>query len=532
MHGGITDELYAFLTDPQIYGKSSLGKARAEGASEDRVEVIETHAALVFLCGERALKVKKAVRYPYLDFSKPQLRRAALSRELELNRANAPDLYRGLIEICRRPDGRLALAGGGEPVETALDMRRFDNEQLFDRLAERHALSLSLMAPLADTVKRAHVRTDPVFGIDPVDSLRQVLIGNTGSLLSHADLFDRARVNALDRRSVDWLDRNASLLRERAQAGLVRRCHGDLHLGNIVLWHVRPTLFDALEFDEALATTDVLYDLAFLLMDLCHRALPDHANRVLNRYLARDEPAALAGLSALPLMMSIRASVRAKIAADRAVAFDQQDEIKRSKDAAHAYLDLAEDCLNRPPARLIAVAGLSGSGKSTVAAKIAAAVGGQAGALQLRTDVERKALAGVDDDVCLSQEHYTPAQTSLVYSRLHEKADIALRAGASVVFDAVNARTTEREKLEQLSRCRQVTFDGLWLDAHPDILKARVGSRSADASDADAAVVTRQLAFETGPIAWTRIDANGTPEETWQQVSATLGIGGRPKPTL
>ena len=507
----ISNDLFAFLTDPASYG-----------TGQGPVETVETHAALVFLCGRRALKIKKSVRYPYLDFSRPELRRAALRREIDLNRANAPDLYLGLIDIVRAADGRLSLGGEGELVETALEMRRFDQDQLLDRMAERGALDLALMAPLARAVRNAHASAPVRRGIDQAAALEAVIAGNIASLREHPDLFPPDATATIASRSRDTLRDVAPILRRRSGAGYVRRCHGDLHLGNIVLWHVRPTLFDALEFDEELGTIDVLYDLAFLVMDLVHRDLKGHANALLNAYLARDGAGALAGLAALALMMSVRAAVRAKVAADRAAGIARPDERGRSNALARSYLDLAGECLADPRPRLVGIGGLSGTGKSTIAARAAAELGGPAGALVVRSDLERKAIAGVADTDRLAPRSYTPAADRRVYQSIREKARAAANARFAVIVDAVHARPDEREALAAIAAEAGVPFDGLWLEAPPQVLKARVAARRGDASDADARVVQRQLALDPGDISWTRISAGGTPDETWRAVRHQL----------
>ena len=510
---GIDRELFACLTDAATYG--------ADGA---RVEVVETHAACVFLCGQRALKVKKNVTYPYLDFSSSERRAHALRREYELNRGNAPELYLGLVSVVRRQDGRLALGGEGEIVETALEMRRFDQDLLLDRLARHGKLEAGLMNVLALTIMRAHQRAPVSRRADQHSALARVADGNVASLAAHSELFAARDTAGLAGRWRAELARCAKILRERTRSGHVRRCHGDLHLGNIVLWRGQPTLFDALEFDEELATIDVFYDLSFVLMDLAHRGLVRHASVLLNSYLARLEPAALAGLAALPLMASLRAAIRAKVEADRAAGLDVADQKSGAEAAARSYLDLALRALAPSPLRLIAVGGLSGSGKSTLARRLAAAAGGVTGAVLLRSDVERKAMAGAAESDRLGEESYAAQATRVVYDRLRRKAGVALGARTSVIVDAVHARPAERQALARIARKASARFDGLWLEAAPDVLISRVAARTGDASDADGAVVERQLAHDPGQIGWTRIDAGGGPDETWRRACDALGL--------
>ncbi len=499
----IAGDVFALLTDPSTYGDGN-----------GPVEVIETHAAYVFFSGDRALKVKKAVAYPYLDFSTRELRAAAIRREVELNAGNAPGLYLGLTGITRSADGELALGGDGETVETALAMRRFDQDRLLDRLAESGGLDLALMDPLAEAIARAHDAAPPIDGFGQMAALVHVLEGNIVSLSAHGALFPPERIQLIAQASRAGLARARNILTERAANGFVRRCHGDLHLGNLVMWQGKPTLFDALEFDEELATIDVLHDLAFLLMDLVHRDLKAHANLLLNAYLARAEPGALNGLVAMGLMMSLRAAVRAKVEADRSEPIEEVAAKGEAEAAARSYFDLAEACLVPSPPRLVAIGGLSGSGKSTIAANIAARLDGPCGALHLRSDVERKALAGVAPAERLPAESYTRDAAKAVYRRLKQKTGMAIAAGASVIVDAVHAGPEERDAMARIATETGVRFSGLWLDADAQVLTSRVAARKGDASDADARVVARQLTYDLGEIDWARIGAGGSLDQT------------------
>ncbi|PWE18133.1 hypothetical protein DDZ18_00515 [Marinicauda salina] len=500
--GGLDPELDAFLGDPATH----------PGA--ETVERIETHGAVVFLAGDAAWKVKKPVDLGYLDFSTLEKRRAACEREIELNRPAAPQIYLGVSAITRQPDGRLAIDDGGEVVECAVRMRRFPQDRLLDRLAEAGELDVDLMARLAAVIRAAHERAEPATDRDGYADLVAVLDDNERALSAAGDRLDPDEVKTSCEDARAALDAHADLMRRRSREGYVRRCHGDLHLANIVLLDHEPALFDALEFDEALATTDVLYDLAFLLMDLAHRGLTPHAARLLAHYLAPDPPAALDGLALLPAMTALRAQVRAKVALDRG-----GDGATRE---ARAYLDLSLDLLDPPAPRLVAVGGLSGTGKSTLAAALAPELGGSLGALVIRADLERKALAGVAETDSLGPEYYTAEMSRAVYARMRDKAGRALAAGHSVVLDAVHARPDERDAAAALAREHGVGFDGLWLEASPDTLVARVGARSGDASDADAAVVRRQLGYDVGAVDWTVLDAGVGIDETRRRALETL----------
>jgi hypothetical protein len=334
----------------------------------------------------------------------------------------------------------------------------------------------------------------------------------------HADVAERL---------VAAFERAKSLLIERGNAGCVRRCHGDLHLGNIVLIDNVPVPFDALEFSEALATIDVLYDLAFLLMDLDARGDRQAANVVLNAYVAFEPIGGeIEGLACLPLFLACRAGVRAVVAMARAeqLAEDQTVELRAE---IHRNAGLATAYLAPAPPVLIAIGGLSGTGKSTLAVQLAAQVGPAPGALHLRSDVERKRLFGVPETQRLERQHYRIGTAQRVYSIVEDKARRALATGEAVIVDAVFAKQEERAAVEAIAREAGCAFVGLWLTAPSDLLIARVESRRGDASDADRRVVREQLSYELGIIAWTHVDAAGAPEKSLadaRQVLIAAGI--------
>lgn len=467
------------------------------------VERIDTHAAIVFLTGERAFKLKRAVRYPYLDFTTLARRRAACEAELRLNRRTAPSIYEAVTDIVRCPDGRLAFGGPGEPVEVVLVMRRFDDGELCDRLAVAGRLTAEHMRELADHIAAFHAAAEPAAGGGA--SMRAIVAQNLEELRGQTAFLDPETVERLARRSTEALDHRAGLLDARAAAGLVRHGHGDLHLANIVLLDGRPTLFDCIEFDDALATVDVLYDLAFLLMDLEHRGLRPLANAALNRYLEAGD--GLEGLALLPLFLSVRAAIRAKIAAAAAGLLPDAAAAGKRAEAA-AYLDLATTLLDPPPPRLLAVGGLSGSGKTTVARALAPGVGAVPGALVLRSDVIRKGLFGVPAETALPPDAYRPEVTARVYATIAERAAVALAAGHSVIADAVYAHPDERAAVERVAVRRAVPFTGLWLEAPSATRTGRIDTRTADASDATAAVAVKQESYDLGPMTWRCIDAD------------------------
>jgi aminoglycoside phosphotransferase family enzyme/predicted kinase len=482
-----------FLSRPATHGNAS-------------VERIETHASIVFLAAGLAYKLKRAVRFDYLDFSSAERRRAFCEAEVRLNQRMAPSLYRGVVSVTRETDGSYALGGGGTPEDWLVVMNQFPQQALLDRIAENGALALEIMSPLADAIVRLHASAECRPDHGGRAGMAWVIEGNAAGLREFGGIFDRALVERVARKTRAELDRRAALLEQRRASGYVRHCHGDLHLRNIVLLDGGPTLFDGVEFNDEIACTDVLYDLAFLLMDLWHRELPRHANAVWNRYLA--ESGQLTGLALLPLFLSCRAAVLAKTSATAGSL--QTDPVRREalERSAREYLALADRFLAPATPAVVAIGGLSGSGKTTVAIDLAPFLGAAPGAIVLRSDEIRKRLCGVPLLRRLGPEGYSPLVTRRVYRTLIERAGLVVGQGHTVVADAVFARPLDRQRIESAARAAAVPFTGVWMDAPDPVLIGRASARQQDASDADAAVIRRQRSEGTGPIAWQRLDAS------------------------
>jgi len=459
--------------------------------------VIETSCAWVFLQGERALKLKKPVDYGFLDFSTPDKRLWALRRELDFNRITAPDIYRAVRRITRDVGG-LALDGGGEPVDHVLEMRAFDQAGV---LSEQ---PLRVDAALAERLGRLIARFQAGAEANPdaggVKALGYTIRTNAENLRRLAPKLGAAAVDKVIAATDAAFAAAAPLLERRRAEGFGRRCHGDLHLGNILLERGEPILFDCIEFNDHLSQIDVLYDAAFLIMDLDFRGRAEAANRVMNAYLdeaARAFPADLwDGLAALPVMLSARASVRTHVTAF-------QDDLK----TARRYLAIAARHLSPPPASLTAIGGLSGTGKTTLARRIAPSLGAAPGAVILRSDEIRKRLAGVGPLQRLPRASYTPKSSVAVYGEMFALARRALAAGHSVILDAVFLTPPVRQAAEAVARDAGAPFRGVWLEGRPDELRRRLAARTGDASDAAPAALDDQLRRDPGRIAWERLDA-------------------------
>ena len=534
-----------------------LGRADTHGL-DTPPRRIDTHAAAVFLAGDRAYKIKRPVRFPYLDFSTPDRREAACRREIAVDRPIAPRIYRRVVAITREPDGGLAIGGAGPAVEWAVEMNRFDETATLDRVADRGPLDPALVDDLAVTV--AHLRAHtPERSAEPwIDDLAAYLDQNAEAFAARPDLFPPARAAALDRRARARLADLRDLLRARGRLGFVRLGHGDLHCGNVAVVDGRGQPFDAVEFDDAVATGDLLYDAGFLVMDLADRGDRPSARRFLDRLLfeaTRLEAAArlgrrphadaatiadtvaetlleqIDGLAALDLFLSMRAALRAKIAAARAPHLGDAERRDAEAEAARLFL-AAADHLSAATPRLVAIGGLSGAGKSRAAIAVAPLLEPSPGALVLRSDEIRKLVVGVPFTTRLAADHYAAPVTARVYDLLDRAADRALAAGRSVIVDAVSAHPAERIRFAAVAARTEVPFTGLWLDVAEAVAVDRVTTRHGDASDADAAVVALQRAFDPGPIEWRRIDANGPPGTTDAAVRAALGIDRPPMPAV
>jgi uncharacterized protein len=508
------EEVLAFLANPAAHGRyANKGEA---------VRRIDTHAASVFLAGNRALKVKRAVRFPYLDYSTMAKRKEACQAELAVNSPYAPEIYRGIVPITREADGKLAIGGKGAPVEWAVEMQRFDETRTLDHLVDE--IDETLADSLGKAVAAAHAQAPIVGAVPWIESLKKYLDQNLAAFRERPDLFKPEAVAALDRQSREAYTLVQPLLTMRGQIGRVRRGHGDLHLGNIALIDGRPVLFDAIEFDPLIAAGDVLYDLAFLLMDLCERNRSDTANIVLNRYLVETGCTEdLDGLATLPLFLSLRAAIRAKVTAARIERADigERATIARS---ARVYFAFAQRAIAPPKPKFLAVGGLSGTGKTRLARVLAPYIAPLPGAIILRSDVERKVLFGIAEFEKLPDAAYAPEVSAQVYAVLNDRAHRILAAGYSVIIDAVFAQLQERSDVAEVAKASNVRLHRLFLVAPLKTRIARVGTRPGDASDADETVVRaqEQERYELGPSDWTLIDGSGTVEQTLARARAAL----------
>lgn len=489
------------ITEDQADVTEFLSSSATYGLA-GKVEVIETHISRIFLVGERAFKMKRAVKLPYVDFSTAELRRAACEKEVQFNAPGAPGLYLGVREIRRAANGKIAFGVEGGLVDAVVEMVRFDQAQLADKMALAGRLTPVLMTRIARMIAQFHSAAPVTHGSRGAANIAGVLsINEAGFATSH--VFDAEDVRGLSNRFRDKLAVHTERLDKREMAGKVRRCHGDLHLRNICVLDGEPRLFDCIEFNDQIATVDTLYDLAFLLMDLWHRGFRQFANLVANRYL--DQTDNEDGFALLPFFMAVRAAVRAHVTATQVE--ESSENAAALIEEARSYFSLASELLAEGRPALVAIGGLSGSGKTTLADALGPFVGLPPGARIVESDRIRKAIHGVSAETRLEAAAYQPEVSERVYLELARRAGDILGDGGAVVADAVFDKLGNREMVEMAALLHKASFDGFWLETAPDVLRERVVSRQMGPSDADLTVLDLQLAKTPGAIAWRRLDA-------------------------
>ncbi|MEO1241024.1 MAG: AAA family ATPase [Pseudomonadota bacterium] len=477
------------------------------------VERIDTHLSHIFLVGDRAFKIKRDVRYNFVDFSTVKLRQKACEDEVELNRRTAPTMYLRTVPIYD-DRSQVTWTKKGEPIEWAVEMKRFNTEDQLDNLIAKGALKVDIVNSLADKIASFHLAAQPVYA--PQSS---VLASNVIRQISSS--FESHEIHG--RKLARWTElalgeyrKHATFLEGRRRHGWIRRCHGDLHLGNICMFEGAPTPFDAIEFNDDLANIDVLYDLAFTLMDLVNHDRKDLANALLNRYLSLTLD--YSGVRALNLFQSMRAMIRAMVDSLPTRAEESERLTMRYIDSALAFLTKDDE------PRLIAVGGYSGTGKSKLARALALRFNGKVGAILLQSDSIRKRLVGRNPETRLSHESYTPEMSERVYRQMFRNARRALRAGYTVVLDATFLEADYRAAAQALVKKAETSFDGLWLHAPREVLTVRVKQRRNDISDASVSVLKAQLERKVDPTPWAIVDASRKPGDTLTEALASLNL--------
>ena len=480
----------------------------------EAVALIETHISWVFLTGPFAYKVKKPVDLGFVNFSTPERRQACCLEEVRLNRRLAPELYLGVRTI-HGPVARAHLGGEGRAIEAAVQMRQFPQQDLLPQVLQRGALTPAAIEQLGCDLARFHSRAaraeaHEIWGT--YESVLEPALANFRTLAQTNRLpIDGAE---LERSTIERLEPLRSLVERRQAAGCIREGHGDLHLGNMVLWGERILVFDCLEFSPSLRWIDPISDLAFLLMDLRQRGESTLALRLLNRWL--DRCGDYAALPLLPWYLAYRALVRAKVTALRlSQSPSDPSEVRQLENELERYLQQARHALTPGSGTLLITHGIAGSGKSYAAARLV-----ERGWIQLRSDAERRRLVGrwgvaeldadadtdadADDGVgagsdptLLEAGLYQPAVSQRLYAEvLPAAAEAALAAGLAVVVDATFLRRSQRQAFQDLAARCGAGFGILAPSAPWPLIEARIAQRRAeggDPSEADRAVARRQL---------------------------------------
>ena len=475
----------------------ALRDARRYPHPADAVEVAETHISWVLLAGDFAYKIKKPLTLPFLDYGTLDKRRACCEAELRLNRRHAAELYLDVVPI--GGSAKEPVVGAEPALEFAVKMRRFDEAQRLDHVCERGELTPTHMRVLAQEIADFHraaavAPADARFGL-PERVLRPAL-ANIDALRSMLAAAEAHRIAALEEWTLRDYARCEPALAHRKLAGCIRECHGDLHLGNLVLAGERILPFDCIEFNDDFRWIDVASELAFTLVDLLDHDQPALAAALLDEWLARTGDAD--ALRVLRFYTVYRALVRAKVAAIRAGQEENADSAQRDLDGARVYLALAETLATPPAPTLTITHGVSGSGKSH-AARAQVLGDPHCATVRLRSDVERKRLFGLDalaaSGSALDAGIYTPEAHAATYRRLAELAATALQAGWSVVVDAAFLRRSERDAFRHLAASEGVAFSILACEAPVAELRRRVVARTGDASEATLAVLEKQLTW-------------------------------------
>ena len=477
--------IHLLLTAPTCYGHAV-----------DRVRLIETHISWVLLTGDYAYKIKKPVNLGFLDFSTLVLRQQACADEVRLNRRLAPEIYLGMVAVTGRPDAP-RIDGQGEAIEYAVKMRQFSPDATLDCLAERGELGNPQIDQLAARLAQFHLAGcarapagspwgEPDTIARPVADNFRLLAGWLG------DLAESRRLAALQSWSEAEFERLAPLMRERKRNGMIRECHGDLHLGNLAWVDGQLVIFDCIEFNAELRWIDVISEVAFCYMDLLHRQRRDLAFRFLNAWL--ESCGDYEGVALLRYYAVYRALVRAKVAALRAGQPGGNTAASRAE--VSASLSLAEQLSQDMPIQLWITHGLSGSGKTMLTQSLLQ----DQGMIRLRSDVERKRLAGLDalahSGGGLEEGLYTQEAGHRTYTHLAHLAERLLDAGWLVIVDAAFLARWQRDLFRETARRYNALFRIADVQADHATLRKRVSLRAAagkDASEADLRVLQHQI---------------------------------------
>lgn len=472
-----TKQLIEKLSDPNFYPHGVKGS----------VQVLQTHASIIFLTGDYAYKLKKPVNYHFLDFSTLEKRHYYLEQELLLNKQVAADIYLEILPI-NEENGQLSLNGTGVAIEYVLKMKQFPQDCLLSQVFERGELTESDLVSLGKKVARFHRQASTSAYISSFGSLeiiKQAIDENYQQTEKYIGFVQtRQQFEETKAYTDNFFANHGDWLEERQSKGMIRECHGDLHLNNMFRWQGEIQLFDRIEFNESFRFVDVIYDIAFTVMDLTAKGRKDFANIFLNTYL--EQTGDWEGLKVLSLYLTRQAYVRAKVNSFLLDGDTFSEQIQAT--AAH-YYQLAWQYTQPQSPRLILMSGFSGSGKSTVAKVIAKYLN----AIQIRSDAVRKHLAGIELNQQGSLDIYTVEMSQKTFARLTELAELLIKLGYPVILDARYDKYAWREPLLNFAQQQQIPFSIVHCYAPLEVLKQRLESRTGDISDATSDILALQI---------------------------------------
>ena len=504
-------DIITALSDPKTYS----------GHVAD-VEVRQSHIAVLFLAGSKVYKLKRAVLYPDADFSTREKRRLACVQEMKRSAVYAPGLIEGIKAVRCLKNGRIVIGGkSGEEIDTVLVMKRIPDADLLNRMLPNPKFDRFEAMDLAERLAELHGRAKVFKNKWGVDAVRKLILENESVLSCFCpDIFEKGEVNALTRRSLDSLNKQARLIRFRQKTGHVRKCHGDLLLSNIAYTQESFLFFSPVEYNDSLSCIDTLYDLAVLLMDLEAKGLRRLTNILFNHYMAYMND--VGGFPLLPLYQSLRAANRAAVCAKKSTLMRGWERRRVVKEARH-YFELARHFVSGCCPVLIACGGLSGSGKSRVARELGGLLDPAPGAVILRDDVIKKQIIGLAPHQTFDKNYDTPAFEAVVYDVLRQQARMGLSVGSCVIVDALFYNEDERKAIEALAREEGVPFVGFWMDAPLSVRSERVQTRKRNPSDIRREEeLDIQLHLKTGRVTWHRIMTDGPKEKTVQKAFRIL----------
>lgn len=456
---------------------------------KEPIELIQTHISYILLTGDYSYKLKKPVNFGFLDFSTLAKRQHFLGEELRMNKPIAPEIYLEVLPITQQND-KYILGGEGEPVEYALKMQQFPQENLLINMFDRGNLTEAHLEELGKVVAKFHVQTpknDYISSFGRVDSLKESIEDNYRKTAKYIGLLQTQQQYEDTKHFTDTFLEKTELFNKRIENDKIRECHGDLHLKNICWWHNKIQLFDRIEFNEPFRFVDVIYDVAFVVMDLEARGRQDFANIFLNTYI--EQTGDWEGLQVLPLYLSRQAYVRAKVTSflldDRSIS---QAEKQQAAKSARNYYQLAWEYTKTKQGKLILMSGLSGSGKTTVARKTAKEIN----AIHIRSDAVRKHLVGIPLTEKGDDRIYTPQISEKTYDRLLELGGMLASQGFSVILDAKYDRHSLRQKAIDLAQSQQIPLQIIYCTAPSEVLLDRLSQRTGDISDATPNLLTHQ----------------------------------------